>query len=109
VATLQKFGTNQANIAALAGVAVTNGDFLRLSLTTANTGPGGGDNAGAGFPNGRRLKDDVIDIILTIVANGTPFGDNVPANDIPLLDNFPFFAFPHQPRDPGVTDDLTRN
>jgi hypothetical protein len=109
VATLAKFGTNQANIDALAGVAVAKGDFLHLNLTTANSGPGGGDNGGAGFPNGRRLKDDVIDIILTIVANGSPLGDSVSANEIPVLDNFPFFAFPHQPRDPGVTDDLTRN
>lgn len=108
-ATLQKFGTNQTNIGVLAEVAVTNGDFLHLNLTTANTGPGGGDNVGAGFANGRRLKDDVIDIILTIVNNGAALGDSVPANDIPLLDNFPFFAFPHQPRDPGVIDDLTRN
>ena len=69
VATLQKFGTTQDNINVLASVAVANGDFLRVSLTTANTGPGGGDNAGAGFPNGRRLRDDTIDIILTIVAN----------------------------------------
>ncbi len=109
VTTLQKFGTNQANIDALAGVALATGDFLHLNLTTANTGPGGGDNAGVGFPNGRRLKDDTIDIILTIINNGTTFGDSVPANDIAILDNFPFFAFPHQPRDPGVTDDLTRN
>ena len=109
VATLQKFGTNQTNIDALAGVAVAKGDFLHLDLTVGNSGLGGGNNAGAGFPNGRRLRDDVIDTILTIVANNAPLGDSVPANDIPLLNNFPYFAFPHQPRDPGVTDDLTRN
>lgn len=109
VATLQKFGTSQANIDALAGVAVATGDFLHINLATANTGPGGGDNTGAGFPNGRRLRDDVIDIILTIVNNGGAFGDSVPANELAILDNFPFFAFPHQPRDPGNTDDLTRN
>ena len=92
VATLQALGANQAAIDTLAGVAVTNGDYVRVNLTTANTGPGGGDNPGAGFPNGRRLKDDTIDTILTIIANGTPLGDNVDANDVPLRDAFPFVA-----------------
>ena len=30
------------------------GDFVRVNTTIPNTGPGGGNNAGAGFPNGRR-------------------------------------------------------
>jgi hypothetical protein len=109
VATLQALGANDAAIATLAGVAVTNGDYVRVNVTTANTGPGGGDNAGAGFPNGRRLKDDTIDTILTIIANGTALGDNVDANDVPLLDTFPFVAPPQQPRTTGVVDDNTRN
>jgi hypothetical protein len=109
VATLQRFGTNATNIGVLASVAVARGDFLRLSLTTANTGPGGGNNAGAGFPNGRRLGDDVIDTILFFVANQNPLGDNVNSNEVPLRDSFPFFAPPHQPFAPGTTDDRTRN
>jgi hypothetical protein len=40
-------------------MAVTKGDFLRLNRTVANAGLGSGTNAGAGFPNGRRLGDDV--------------------------------------------------
>ena len=108
VATLTKLGTNATNIGILASVAVTNGDFLRVDPSVANSGPGGGNNAGAGFPNGRRLADDVIDTILFFVANQTPLGDSVNGNDVPLGDTFPFFAPPHQPLNSGI-DDFTRN
>ena len=70
--TLEALGTDQAGIDALTELVVTNGDFLRVDTTVANTGPGGGDNDGAGFPNGRRPGDDVIDTTLAIVTNGTP-------------------------------------
>ena len=53
----------------------------------------------AGFPNGRRLADDVVDIELRVVAgvlvpgfNVTPnnqLGDGVDANDVPFLPSFP--------------------
>jgi hypothetical protein len=109
VATLTALGTNSTNIGILAGIAVTNGDYLRLNMSTANSGPGGGNNAGAGFPNGRRLADDVIDTLLFFIANQTPLGDNVNANDVPLHDTFPFFGDPQQPRANGVVDDNTRN
>ncbi|MBI3425359.1 MAG: DUF4331 family protein [Acidobacteria bacterium] len=108
VATLTSLGTNATNIGILASVAVTRGDYLRFDLTKANSGPGGGNNAGASFPNGRRLGDDVIDTILFFVANQNAFGDNVNSNDVPLRDTFPFFGAPQQPRDSG-TDDNTRN
>ncbi len=108
VGTLKLLGTDDAHISALAGVAVVKGDFLRLNLTIPNTGPKGGTNAGAAFPNGRRLADDTIDILLTIIANGATLGDRVDASDIPPQDQFPFLALPHQPLDSGV-DDSTRN
>lgn len=108
VATLTALGTNATNIGILAQVAVVRGDFLRLNLNQVNSGPGGGNNLGAGFPNGRRLGDDTIDTILFFVANQNPLGDNVNANDVPLSDLFPFFAPPQQPRESGV-DDNTRN
>jgi hypothetical protein len=108
VATLTALGTNAANIGILAQVAVARGDFLRLNLNQPNSGPGGGNNTGAGFPNGRRLADDTIDTILFFVANQNPLGDNVNASDVPLRDLFPFFGAPQQPRDSGV-DDNTRN
>src|SRR2546428_1723161 len=107
---LTKLGTSQANINVLAQVAVQKGDLLRLDLGKANSGPGGGNNAAAAYPNGRRLGDDTIDTILTIVTNGAiTTGDNVNANDVPLRDAFPFFAAPQQPRAPGIIDDNTRN
>jgi hypothetical protein len=108
VATLKALGTDDTNIGILAQVAVVHGDYLRLNLNTANSGPGGGNNSGAGFPNGRRLGDDVIDTLLFFILNQKPLPDNVNANDVPLRDTFPFFGFAQQPRDSGV-DDNTRN
>ena len=57
----------------------------------------GGDNAG--FPNGRRLGDDVVDIELQVVAgflkgNKVPLGDGVDGNDKPFLPVFPYLAGP---------------
>ena len=109
VATLTALGTNATNIGILASVAVTNGDYLRLNTQTANVGPMGGTNTGAGFPNGRRLADDTIDTILFFVANQNTLGDNVNASDVPPGNTFPFLALSQQPRDPGVIDDNTRN
>jgi hypothetical protein len=109
VATLTALGTNEANIGVLASVAVTNGDIQRIDLSIPNTGTGGGSNPEAAFPNGRRLQDDVIDTILTIVANGTDLGDSVDTNDLTFRDTFQFFAPPHQPRAAGTADDNTRN
>jgi hypothetical protein len=89
VATLTALGTNATNIGILANVAVTNGDYLRLDTRIANTGPRGGTNPEAGFPNGRRLADDTIDTLLFIITNGTiTTGDNVNASDIPPMTRF---------------------
>jgi hypothetical protein len=57
----------------------------------------GGDNAG--FPNGRRLADDVVDIEFQVVAgflrgNRVPLGDGVDQNDKPFLSTFPYLAPP---------------
>src|SRR5215204_6398721 len=53
----------------------------------------------AGFPNGRRLGDDVVDIELQVVAgflkdNKVPLGDGVDRNDKPFLSSFPYLAGP---------------
>jgi Domain of unknown function (DUF4331) len=53
----------------------------------------GGDNAG--FPNGRRLTDDVVDIELQVVAgflvgNPVPLGDGVDEDSKGFLDTFPY-------------------
>jgi len=85
-------------------------EMLRLNVAIPpNTNPNrlgvlGGDIAG--FPNGRRLTDDVVDIALRAMAGATPLtpsfntginaqlGDGVPANDKPFLFFFPYVASP---------------
>ncbi|MER7544839.1 DUF4331 domain-containing protein [Actinomadura sp.] len=62
----------------------------------------GGDNAG--FPNGRRLTDDVVDIALQAVEGellGTKndLGDAVNANDVGFEKTFPYVAQPHSGSD----------
>jgi hypothetical protein len=110
VASLQALGTSGDNINLLASLAVTRGDYLRLDLSKPNTGPGGGNNAGSGFPNGRRLGDDVIDTILFVVTNGVvTAGDHVSTNDVPRTDTFPYFGPQHVPFPGGTLDDRTRN
>ena len=114
VATLTALGTNQANINILASVAVTNGDYLRLNLGTSNTSQGFGERVTTpgytGFPNGRRLGDDTIDVLLYFITNqGLLTGDNVNSNEVPLTNTFPFFGRPHQPLENPTVDDRTRN
>lgn len=120
IATLRALGTDDTSIQIFASLAVTNGDFLRLDLTKPNTGfQGGGfrsnnicdrtpgDNAG--FPNGRRPGDDVVDTELFLVNNRQPLSDNANCNDVPYRSQFPFFGLAQQPRPPGTIDDNTRN
>jgi hypothetical protein len=63
----------------------------------------GGDTTNgisSGFPNGRRLGDDVVDIALTALASGPTYspitlaGDNVDHNDLPYNQVFPYSATP---------------
>jgi hypothetical protein len=78
-------------------------DTLKINLATPPSqtenrlGVLGGDNAG--FPNGRRLADDVTDIELRVVAgaligNNVPLGDGVDTNDKPFSNTFPYVAAP---------------
>ena len=109
-ATLTALGTNTTNINTLAAIAITNGDFVHLNVTTANTGAQGGMNIGAGFPNGRRLTDDVIDTLLNVITNGAlTTGDQVNGNDVQFGSSFPFLAPAQQPFASGTDDDHTRN
>ncbi len=67
------------------------------SMTPSRFGVIGGDNAG--FPNGRRLGDDVVDIELQVIAgylvgNKVPLGDGVDKNDKKFLSKFPYLAAP---------------
>lgn len=111
VKSLKGLGTDDAHIAMLAKAAVEKGDILRLDLTVPNKGAGGGDNPGGGFGKmgGRRLKDDVVDGVFTIINNGAPLGDKVDGNDVAFRNQFPFVADPTQPFPPGDDpDDHTR-
>jgi hypothetical protein len=86
-------------------------DLLRLNTGVAPTIPGSENRLGllgndpAGFPNGRRLIDDVTDITLRVVVGGVlagpPFsttpinsrlGDGVNVNDTTLRTTFPYLG-----------------
>jgi len=108
------FGTNLATSGRSDLVAVYIPDVLRVDTTTGAVpliGEGGNRLSGlggdttngkwSGWPNGRRLGDDVVDIALTAVASGPTFssifflGDNINANDETYNFVFPYAATPH--------------
>jgi hypothetical protein len=86
-------------------------EMLRLNVaippssSPSSLGVLGGDLAG--FPNGRRVGDDVLDIVLRAAAGATPLtpafnrspnnmlGDGVDRNDVPYLTFFPYLGYPH--------------
>jgi hypothetical protein len=94
-------------------------DLLRLNTGVPPAAPGTASRLGllggdpAGYPNGRRVFDDVTDIALRIVAGGVlapPFpgftpgvndrlGDGVNVNDAPYLTTFPYLAHAPSGRD----------
>jgi Domain of unknown function (DUF4331) len=98
----------------------TKADLIRLNMSIPPTAPvGKGNRLGvlegdlAGFPNGRRLEDDVVDIELRALTEGYgPFlngllglpnrspnnllGDGVDVNDFPFRVDFPYLPSPHQ-------------
>ena len=95
----------------------TPSEMLRLNMDTPLCGTGGapacsrlGVLAGdvQGFPNGRRLSDDTIDIALRVAmgvllpnhdAAAETLGDGVDANESPFQSTFPFIAYPHSGSD----------
>jgi Domain of unknown function (DUF4331) len=108
------FGTTFATSGRTDLVAVYIPDVLRVDTTTAAVpliGAGGNRLSGlggdttngkwSGWPNGRRLGDDVVDIALTAVASGPTFssifllGDNINANDQSYNFVFPYAATPN--------------
>lgn len=86
----------------------TPSEMLRLNMsiepcstTCSPLGVIGGDVAG--FPNGRRLQDDIIDVSLRVVLGvllpdhqpiAETIGDGVDANDLPFNAEFPYVAYP---------------
>ncbi len=102
-------------------------DVLRVDTTTSAVpliGAGGNRLSGlggdttngkwSGWPNGRRLGDDVVDIALTAIASGPAYssifllGDNINHNDFTYNFVFPYAATPHagptNRKDPGTAD-----
>ena len=88
---------------------MTPSEQLRLNMRTPVTanpnrlGVIGGDVQG--FPNGRRLGDDVVDIALQVVegelvGNENDLGDGVDTNDVAFSGNFPYLALPARGSDP---------
>jgi hypothetical protein len=86
-------------------------DTLKINLGTPPTaspkrlGVLAGDNAG--YPNGRRLTDDVVDIDLQVIAgalkgNMVPLGDGVNQNDGEFLSTFPYVAPPKSGANPDA-------
>ena len=84
---------------------VVASEMLRLKLKPIS-GPNTPDRMGViagdknGYPNGRRLGDDVIDISLQVVegelgGNPNDLGDGVDSNDLPFRNSFPYLALPH--------------
>lgn len=71
--------------------------FSRLSLLGGDLATGNaGVTAAGGWPNGRRIGDDTVDIALTAVSALTlDLGDNVNANDQVYHQVFPYLATPH--------------
>jgi hypothetical protein len=94
-------------------------DMLRLNIGVGPTPEASRKRLGllagdaAGYPNGRRVSDDVTDITLRALAGilaGPQFnyrlGDGVNTNDLPFQETFPYVAFAQSGRqrrhiDPG--------
>lgn len=80
-ATLESFGYTSDQAGAIADILLP--DILTYDYTSS-----------AGYLNGRRLTDDVIDISLKLVTNGKIATDGVgPHTD--YLDHFPYLGEPH--------------
>ena len=70
-------------------------DLLRLNTGVAPTAPGSASRLGllagdgAGFPNGRRLADDVVDITLRVAVGGVLAGNKCGSSNTTSCDVFP--------------------
>ncbi len=102
MASLKALGTDDAHAQMVLDTTVTHGDYLYLDPKVANSGRGGGDNAGSGLlKNGGRRLEDAPTLVFTLLNNGELLTDHVLKNDKPFRNEFPFVADPHQPDGPG--------
>jgi hypothetical protein len=83
-----------------------NMDIAPCTSTCSRLGAIAGDTAG--FPNGRRLTDDIIDIALRVTmgvlipghdADADGLADGVNTNDVAFQAAFPYVAYPHSGSD----------
>ena len=84
------FGSSFVSTLTTLGAADPNGlaHFLLPDILTYDT------SSSAGFPNGRRLSDDVIDTELSLITNGKITGDCV-GNDSTFSNTFPYLGSPN--------------
>ena len=77
-------------------------DIAPCTMDCSTLGAVGGDVAG--FPNGRRLSDDIIDVALRVVMgvllpghdpDADGLADGVGVNDAAFQATFPYVAYPH--------------
>ncbi len=98
------------NKSALASPTLADELRLNTSIAPSSSDPNAVNRLGVlggqldGWPNGRRLADDVVDIAVQAVAGATDgvsipsvVGDGVNANDVPFQAHFPYLADPHMP------------
>lgn len=79
VATMQSLGNTPANAQAIVNIVLPD----TMPFDTRSQ---------AGFLNGRRLADDVVDTELGLITGGAIPGDGVPANDRVFRTTFPYLA-----------------
>lgn len=95
---------------------------LNVAIPALSTGEPGGSRLGllggdvSGFPNGRRVGDDVVDIEVRALLGGTPFtpafnvspnnafGDGVSVNFEGFVNRFPYLNTPNQGNQPRLTN-----
>jgi Domain of unknown function (DUF4331) len=104
------------------GVGFRPSEMIRLNMAVPPTAKPNdyGVIAGdiAGFPNGRRLADDVVDIAIQVVEGAVITGklnpglatlDSVDRNDKPFEAKFPYLALPHVDSVNGGADRAPRS
>ncbi|HEY2343544.1 MAG TPA: DUF4331 family protein [Chthoniobacteraceae bacterium] len=93
--TIQDLGlgtlSNASAVDTLVYLVFDYGDILKLNPSAGN----------AGYPNGRRLDDDTITTILSVLAGGTV--NQGATQTVPPENAFPFVALPYQPQPHGTT------
>jgi hypothetical protein len=99
-------GLNKPDDVRAAEMLRLNMDVAPCTMDCSTLGAIDGDIAG--FPNGRRLSDDIIDIALRVVmgvlipghdTDADGLADGVDANDVSFLSEFPYVAYPHSGSD----------